>query len=154
MLESKHTDSASTKHEELTILWWQPQPHCGQNAQHMTVGKERDIAVHFGAALNNTLYSCSNMLHEFALHNAVPPQRPGRIIFANVCRAAAFVDAVVPFFEIVRHFGYIAVSCDPAGLSRTLHRTYEDQCELASSKLCGKFLGLLDSTGQQWKIGA
>src|SRR5437763_9788197 len=107
-------------------------PMSRREAHKVTVWEERHVIVQLHAAIGCTLQAHSDLIRGLTSHYTVAPQRPVGTILADVCSTAAFIFAVIPFFEIISNLGLARVASQATCFQRALHRTDEHEREFAS----------------------
>jgi len=73
MLISKNADGCRIQREELSIGGREIEPDGGQDAKHVSMGKQSNIAFDLKAAVDDALYTESDMVQGFTFENAIAP---------------------------------------------------------------------------------
>jgi hypothetical protein len=107
-------------------------PPCREHPQDVSVREKRHVSVDFRSPRNRPVRPRRDLLDGLTAGNRAIPNQPTRRMFSNVGSGDAFVDAVIPFLEIIVDLGNAAISGQPRRFTRPQARTGEYQGELLS----------------------
>src|SRR5436190_14075818 len=107
---------------------WQAEPPSRQDAQHVSMGEDEDVAIDGPESFDETVCSSGDVLDRLAVRPGPIPDRPSRVLLADVGRAPALERPVVPLAEVwiglrVREAG------NPGRVRRTGQRARDDEHE-------------------------
>ena len=73
MFISENADGCSIQRQELSIGGWEIEPDGAQDAKHVSMGEQSNIALDLKAAGDDALYAESDMVHGFTFEDAIAP---------------------------------------------------------------------------------
>src|SRR5580765_1770618 len=153
MFVPKDTYAGRVQNHKLPEGRLEPKPADSQHSQNMPARKNQHIALDPTHATRDTLGPRSNLLRRFSIRAAVMEQLPVGVLRTNLRGSQTFELAVVPFDQIVIHFGDGSEAGEFAGASRTLQRTGENLCKSQSGQPFAKPASVAFPTLGQRHIG-
>src|SRR5262249_43135628 len=111
----------------LTTAGRQADPARYEHAQHVSMRKQRYVAIDRARPGDHPVDAATNLLWCLAAWASVPEEEPPRPHFLDLLGRQPLVVAVVPLHEVGVDDRLVAQACQLAGLSRPLHRTAENK---------------------------
>ena len=92
------------------------------------------VAVDLQRLLDHPLSTTTNLLDRLALRDRRRPDRPIRLSNPNLLRRLSFINAIVPFKQVIVHARPVAITGQFASPDGTTERTTEHGCELTTGQ--------------------
>src|ERR1700730_11390474 len=126
---AKDTQGAGIEQEMLASAGGQPDPPCHQGAQHVSVGKQRNVAIGAPRSRNHPIHPRTHLLWRLTARASIPEDQPARRHVMDLLRRQSLILAVIPLGEVGINDGHIAKPRQRAGLPRTSRRAAQNDSE-------------------------
>src|ERR1700738_4189288 len=105
---AKDTQGAGIEQEMLASAGGQPDPPCHQGAQHVSVGKQRTVAIGTPRSRNHPIHPRTHLLWRLTARASIPEDQPARRHLMDLLRRQSLILAVVPLGAVVIEDGRVA----------------------------------------------
>src|SRR5580692_2584634 len=126
---AEDAQGAGIEEEMLASAGGQSDPPCHQGAQHVSVGKQRNVAIGTPRSRNHPIHPGTHLLWRLTARASIPKDQPARRHRMDLLRRQSLILAVIPLGEVGMDDGHIAEPRQCAGLARPLHRADEYERE-------------------------
>src|SRR3984893_1102600 len=126
---AKDAQGAGIEQEMLASAGGQPDPPCHQGAQHVSVGKQRDVAIGTPRSRNHPIHPRTHLLWHLTARASIPKDQPARRHLMDLLRRQSLILAVIPLGEVGSDAAPAANSRQFAGLPRPRHRAAQNDSE-------------------------
>ena len=89
--------------------------------------KQHHVAVDCQRPLDHPLGAAPDLFDRLAVDDGSRSDRPLRLFQPDFLRRSSFIDAIIPFEQVIGHFSRLTIAGQPAGLARPAQRATEHQ---------------------------
>ncbi len=154
-LETEAADGSCTENEGSSPVGGSVDPHSGQYAEKMSVGKECHIAPRQHCSMDNFLCAQGDLLKGFSTRRDVIPDRPVRILKGRsyLVGGTSFIFAVIPFAEVIVNLNTEIEAGESGRLQSPLPWTAQDEGEVSVLQAAAHGGGSLSSSLGEGNVG-
>src|ERR1700746_3682250 len=97
---AKDAQGAGIKQKMLASAGGQPDPPCHQGAQHVSVGKQRNVAIGTPRPRNHPIHPRTHLLRHLTVRASISEDQPARRDLMDLLRRQSLILAVIPLSEV------------------------------------------------------
>src|SRR5215510_15789772 len=124
---TEHAQGARAEQEVLPRANRQTKPARDEHAQHVAMGKQRDVTRGGLGSRDRSIRPLADVLRRFSIRASIPEDQPAGGLSVNLTGGQTLIPAVVPFDQIGIHDRAVAEPGQGAGFPSPLQGTGEDE---------------------------